>query len=78
VKRPSLGAVLIGLIPFAATCFSVPLWDRIYPMIWGIPFNFFWLTLWILLTPLCMWPAYRLERRHAAKPPESESEGRPL
>jgi len=61
VKRPSLGALLLGLIPFAATCFSVALWDRVYPMVFGLPFNFFWLIAWLLLTPLCMWGAYRLE-----------------
>jgi hypothetical protein len=27
----------------------------------GLPFNLFWLTLWIALTPLCMWGAYRIE-----------------
>lgn len=62
MKRPSLGAILFGLIPFAATCFSVALWDRIYPMVLGLPFNFFWLVLWLFLTPLCMWGAYRFER----------------
>jgi Protein of unknown function (DUF3311) len=65
VKRPSLGAILFALIPFAATCFSVALWDRVYPMVLGLPFNFFWLTLWLLLTPLCMWGAYRLEEPRA-------------
>jgi uncharacterized protein DUF3311 len=69
VKRPSLGAILLGLIPFAATCFSVALWDRVYPMVLGLPFNFFWLILWLLLTPLCMWGAYRLEVPPAPKPP---------
>lgn len=61
MKRPSLGAILLGLIPFAATCFSVALWDSVHPMILGLPFNFFWLISWLLLTPLCMWGAYRLE-----------------
>jgi hypothetical protein len=61
MKRPSLGAILFGLVPFAATCFSVSLWDRVYPMVLGIPFNLFWLILWLLLTPLCMWGAYRVE-----------------
>jgi Protein of unknown function (DUF3311) len=61
VKRPSLGAILLGLIPFAATCLSVSLWDRVYPMVFGLPFNLFWLILWLLLTPLCLWGAYRLE-----------------
>jgi hypothetical protein len=61
MKKPSLGAILLGLLPFAGVCFSVSLWDRIYPMILGMPFNFFWLISWIVLTPLCMWAAYRLE-----------------
>jgi len=61
VKRPSLGALLLGLIPFVATCFTVSLWDRVHPMILGLPFNFFWLIAWLFLSPLCMWGAYRLE-----------------
>lgn len=50
-------------------CFSVGLWDRVEPMILGLPFNLFWLTLWIVLTPCCMWGAYRLEsaRERVAK-----------
>ena len=60
MKKPSFGAILLGLISFAAMCFSVSLWDRVYPMVLGIPFNLFWLMSWIVLTPLCMWAAYRL------------------
>jgi hypothetical protein len=63
VKRPSGKAVLIGLVPFAAMCFSVPLWDRIYPRILGLPFNLFWLSLWIVLSSGCMELARRLENR---------------
>jgi Protein of unknown function (DUF3311) len=61
MKKPSAGALLLGLIPFAAMCFSVPLWDRVYPMLFGIPFNLSWLICWIVLTPVCMWAAYRVE-----------------
>ena len=66
MKPPSLGSLLLGLIPFLATCFSAPLWDRIHPIVLGLPFNFFWLTLWLLLTPLCMWAAYRRESKRQA------------
>ena len=66
-KRPSLGSILLGLIPFTAACFSVSLWDRVHPMVLGLPFNFFWLISWLLLTPLCMWGAYWLETRRASK-----------
>lgn len=61
MKRPSLGSLLFALVPFIAICFSVSLWDRIHPTIFGLPFNFFWLLSWLILTPLCMWGAYRLE-----------------
>jgi uncharacterized protein DUF3311 len=67
-NRPSPGAILLGLIPFAAACFSVPLWDRVYPMVLGLPFNFFWLISWLLLTPLCMWGAYWLETHRVSEP----------
>ena len=61
LKKPSFPALLLALIPFAAMCFSVPLWDRIDPMILGLPFNMAWLLCWIVLTPCCMWGAYRVE-----------------
>jgi hypothetical protein len=67
VKKPSLGALLLGLIPFVGMCFSVPLWDRVYPMILGIPFNIVWLLCWIVLTSLCMWGAYGFEARRRRK-----------
>ena len=61
MKRPSLGSILLGLIPFAAICFPVALWDRVDPRVLGLPFNFFWLICWLLLTPVCMWGAYCME-----------------
>jgi hypothetical protein len=67
-NTPSLGSILLALIPFIAVCFSVSLWDRVYPMVLGLPFNFFWLISWLLLTPLCMWGAYRLEAPRASDP----------
>ena len=60
-KKPSPVAVLLGLIPFVAMCFSVALWDRLDPMILGVPFNLAWLICWIVLSTLCMWAAYRVE-----------------
>lgn len=63
MRKPSLAAILLGCAPLVAMCLTVPLWDRIDPMLLGLPFNLFWLTLWILLTPLCMYAAYVKERR---------------
>jgi hypothetical protein len=64
VKKPSIGALSLGLIPFAAMCFSVSLWDRIDPMLFGLPFNLFWLITWVALTTVCMSIAYRVEAAH--------------
>jgi Protein of unknown function (DUF3311) len=63
INRPSKAALLMGLIPFLAMCFSVPLWDRIFPRILGLPFNLFWLSLWIILSSGCMELARRLENK---------------
>jgi hypothetical protein len=63
VRKPTWPALLLGLIPFVGMCFTVSLWDRILPFVAGLPFNLFWLILWILLTPLCLWGAYRFEKR---------------
>ena len=61
MRKPSRAALLLGLIPFVAMCFSVGLWDRIDPMILGLPFNLAWLICWIVLSTVCMWAAYRVE-----------------
>ncbi len=66
VKKPSVAALLLCFIPFVAVCFSVSLWDRVYPMIFGLPFNLFWLIAWTVLSSLCMWAAYRIEVRRDA------------
>ena len=60
MNRSGVVSLLLAAIPFLAVCFSVPLWDRVYPMVLGLPFNLFWLVAWIPLTSLCMWGVYRL------------------
>jgi hypothetical protein len=48
MQKPSATAVAIGIIPFLGMCFSVSLWDRAMPLVFGLPFNLFWLILWII------------------------------
>jgi Protein of unknown function (DUF3311) len=67
LKRPSVWAIVLALIPFCAICFSVSVWDRIHPMVFGLPFNFFWLLSWIVLTSVCLWGVYRIESPQASK-----------
>lgn len=73
MKKSSLPALLVGLIPFTGICFSVSFWDRIHPLVLGLPFNLFWLIFWILCTPLLMWVAYRIEARRGS---DDSSRGR--
>lgn len=61
MNKPSLLALFLGFVPFLGMCFSVSLWDRVYPLVLGLPFNLFWLIAWIVLTTLCLWAAYRVE-----------------
>jgi hypothetical protein len=71
LQKPTLGVLLLASIPFLAICFTVPLWNRIHPIVLGLPFNLFWLILWIPLTTLCMWLAYKRDRK--AESAEAES-----
>lgn len=75
MRKPNWLALLLGLIPFVGMCFTVPFWDRIYPFVAGLPFNLFWLILWILLTPLCLWGAYHFEKRADSHHPVGRESG---
>ena len=77
MKRPLLGTIFLGLIPFFAICFSVSAWDRIYPMVFGLPFNMFWLLSWIVLTSGCIGAMYRLEASRTSKAFERGHTGSP-
>ncbi len=58
--------VVIGSLPFAAMCFSVGLWDRVQPMVLGLPFNLFWLMSWIALTSVCLAIIHRLGKKRGS------------
>ncbi len=56
-------ALLLGLIPFLVLVGALPLVNRLYPVILGLPFLLFWILLWIALTPLILFGAYKVEQR---------------
>ncbi len=60
-RPPSAAALACAAIPFVAMCLSVPLWDRVEPTVFGLPFNLAWLIGWTPLTSVCLWAAYRAE-----------------
>ncbi len=63
IKRPSVGSLLLALIPFGGMCFSVPLWDRLTPRVFGLPFNMFWPLAWLIVMPALMSLIYHIEKK---------------
>jgi hypothetical protein len=63
IKKPSIASIVLALIPFGGMCFSVPLWDRVAPRVFGLPFNMFWLLAWLAVTTGLMSLVYRIEKK---------------
>jgi hypothetical protein len=65
-------ALMLAAIPFLTLVFALPLVNRLRPIILGLPFLLFWILAWVALTPLILYLAYRLEKKH--NPPEDEAD----
>ncbi len=63
MKKGTRLALILGALPFLTLVFALPLVNRIRPVVLGLPFLMFWILLWVLLTPLILFIAYRLEQR---------------
>ena len=64
-RLPAGAAALAGvllLIPCVALAL-VPTYSRETPKLWGWPFFYWYQVLWVLLTPLLTYAAYRVIRR---------------
>jgi hypothetical protein len=72
MKKGTRIALILGAIPFVTMVFALPLVNRIEPIILGLPFLLFWLLAWVVLTPVILALAYRLEKKY--NPPEEGEE----
>ncbi|MGD2294499.1 MAG: DUF3311 domain-containing protein [Candidatus Aminicenantes bacterium] len=72
MKKGTKYALLLGAIPYLTTVLALPLVNRIEPVILGLPFLLFWLLCWVAMTPLILFVAYRIEKKH--NPPEEEED----
>lgn len=54
--------VILILLPFVQLAL-LPLVNRIEPIVFGLPFFHFWLLLWIIITPLCSFGIYQMQKR---------------
>jgi hypothetical protein len=53
---------LLILLPILSQLAALPFVNQIKPVILGLPFLHFWLFLWILLSPLCTFGIYHLQK----------------
>lgn len=58
-----LTAVYFALYIVALTWPGVGLANRVRPLVLGLPFNFFWVALWVALSVLVLFGLDRIERR---------------
>ena len=72
-RRPGWPALLLGLIPFVALCFTVSLWDHIYPMVGGPAIQHLLDHPVDSAHPTLHVPTYRCDRREAKE--RSREEG---
>ncbi|UYP01532.1 DUF3311 domain-containing protein [Bacillus subtilis] len=54
--------VILILLPFVQLAL-LPLVNRIEPVMFGLPFFHFWLLLWIIVTPLCSFGIYQMQKK---------------
>ncbi|MBT2733667.1 DUF3311 domain-containing protein [Bacillus sp. ISL-7] len=61
MSKKSMKLLLI-ILPFISQLAVLPFVNRIDPVVLGLPFLQFWLFLWIVLTPLCTFGIYQLQK----------------
>nr|WGD90044.1 DUF3311 domain-containing protein [Bacillus subtilis] len=54
--------VILILLPFVQLAL-LPLVNRIEPIMFSMPFFHFWLLLWIIVTPLCSFGIYQMQKK---------------
>jgi hypothetical protein len=54
--------IILVVLPFILMLGALPFVNRIDPIILGLPFLHFWLFLGMLITPICTYVIYRLQK----------------
>lgn len=55
--------VILTVAPFIFTIGFIPLANRVTPIVFGLPFLAFWLTLSIYVAFACIWVLHRYDTR---------------
>lgn len=60
--KSRIPTILIGLVaPLTGIVFLLPWWNKVEPFVLGFSFNYFWMFLWLFLTSICLFVAYKLD-----------------
>ncbi|WP_108670914.1 DUF3311 domain-containing protein [Peribacillus acanthi] len=59
-KKIVIGILVV--IPFILLLVAIPFVNRIEPFILGLPFLHFWLALGMIITPLCTYGIYQIQK----------------
>ncbi|PMC40790.1 hypothetical protein CJ195_03630 [Bacillus sp. UMB0899] len=54
--------IILVILPFILMLGALPFVNRIDPIILGLPFFHFWLFLGMIITPICSYVIYRLQK----------------
>ncbi|MED4228364.1 DUF3311 domain-containing protein [Neobacillus cucumis] len=54
--------VLLSIVPFILMLAAIPFVNRVQPIIFGLPFLAFWLFFGMLITPLCNYAIFKLQK----------------
>jgi len=62
MMKSRIPTILIGLVaPLTGIVFLLPWWNKVEPFVLGFSFNYFWMFLWLFLTSICLFVAYKLD-----------------
>ncbi|WP_026574216.1 DUF3311 domain-containing protein [Bacillus sp. UNC438CL73TsuS30] len=52
---------LLSLLPFIGILVLMPFVNTVKPYVLGLPFVFFWMVMWVVLTSIILWVVYRID-----------------
>ena len=67
----------LGFLPTVGMLGGILFANRVRPLVFGIPFLFFWIASWVAATSVVMWLILRLDRAYErASGEHADAEGR--
>ncbi|MEI2337813.1 DUF3311 domain-containing protein [Priestia megaterium] len=55
---------ILSVLPFVGILGFLPFVNRVTPFVLGMPFNMFWMVIWVVLTSIILGVMYKLDSRN--------------